>query len=80
MKSFKFEPENSSDEERSISNANEEYEAEVLSSQRIGNNDWCACGEFSQACQTTTESYCCRDTCEIPDDFFEGNYIYQTEA
>ena len=75
MKPFEFEPEYSSDEERPISSDDEKSEAKVPSSQRVGNNDWCDCGGVCRVMGTATESYCCRDTCEIPDDYFEGSYI-----
>ena len=40
--------------------------------ERIGNNDWCVCGKKCRRMQTYTESYCCQDTNEIPEDFFKG--------
>ena len=33
---------------------------------RIGNTDWCLCGRF-------TESLCCKETNEIPEEYFEGD-------
>ena len=43
--------------------------------ERIGNNDWCVCGKKCRAMQTYTESYCCQDTNEIPEDFFKGKIL-----
>ena len=55
------------DTERSNDSSDSEAENE-----RIGNNDWCVCGGKCRALETYTESYCCQDTNEIPEDFFKG--------
>ena len=34
-------------------------------------HQWCVCGKC-RPMQTFTESLCCRDTNEVPDDLFEG--------
>ena len=42
--------------------------------ERINNTDWCKCGGFCGAMKTNCESLCCRDTNEIPDEYFNGKY------
>ena len=64
LKPYDFEPEASSSEDDNIDISNEEKS-------RIGNVDWCVCGKC-RPMQTFTESLCCRDTNEVPDDLFEG--------
>ena len=39
---------------------------------RKGNTDWCICG-CCKAMETESESFCCRDTNEVPDEYFEGH-------
>ena len=39
---------------------------------RKGNTNWCACGHC-QAMETEIESFCCRDTNEAPDNYFEDH-------
>ena len=41
---------------------------------RIGNLDWCNCGEC-QPMDSEAESLCCLDTNEVPDDYFEGQLL-----
>lgn len=38
---------------------------------RIGNTEWCMCGKC-KVMLTYTESLCCRETNEVPDENFEG--------
>ena len=40
--------------------------------ERIGNNDWCVCGKKCRAMQTYTESLCCQETNESPENFYNG--------
>ena len=42
---------------------------------RAGNNNWCQCGGYCQPMDTDTESLCCRDTNEIPDDILKASFI-----
>ena len=39
---------------------------------RIGNTDWCLCGRCAPM-ETHTESLCCKETNEIPEEYFEGD-------
>ena len=39
---------------------------------RKGNTNWCACGHC-QAMETEIENFCCRDTNEAPDNYFEDH-------
>ena len=56
-----------------ISNSEEEIEDyELEENQRIGNNNWCVCGGHCKSMDTYTESLCCRENNEIPDNFFKG--------
>ena len=36
--------------------------------ERIGNTDWCVCGGKCRPMEDVTESLCCRDTNEVPDE------------
>ena len=38
---------------------------------RIGNTDWCLCGKY-KSMETYSESLCCLDTNEVPEELFEG--------
>jgi len=40
-------------------------------SSRVGNTGWCLCGEC-RPMETEEESYCCMDTNEVPEKYFEG--------
>ena len=57
----------------SNSENDEDYDVSSDSNQehsRKGNTNWCACGH----CRAMdTESFCCRDTNEAPDNYFEGH-------
>lgn len=55
----------------SSSSDSERVDSEEEEQSRIGNTSWCECGNC-RAMKTYTESYCCRDTNEIPDEYFEG--------
>ncbi|XP_066922307.1 P2X purinoceptor 7-like [Clytia hemisphaerica] len=67
LKPYDFEPE--------IPSVSEEEEidqpSENKSKSRIGNTDWCECGEC-RPMDTETESLCCLDTNEVPEEYFEG--------
>ena len=41
--------------------------------ERIRTTDWCTCGKCKKML-IYTESLCCRDTNEVPDDNYEGSY------
>lgn len=46
-------------------------EVSTTESSRIGNTSWCFCGKC-RAMETEEESYCCLDTNEVPEHYFEG--------
>ena len=46
-------------------------DSEENKSIRIGNTNWCQCG-YCKPMLTFTESLCCRNTNEVPDNKFEG--------
>ena len=59
-----------------ISPSSSSGESEEEENSRIGNTEWCLC-EKCEAMETYTESLCCQDTNEVPEDYFEGKiYIY----
>ena len=63
LKPYDFEPE--------IPFVEEEVNEESKKTTRVGNVDWCTCREC-KAMDTDTESLCCLDTNEVPDEHFEG--------
>ena len=73
LRPFNFEPVMSKEEQEKliISSSSSSDESENDDS-RIGNNEWCLCGGHCRPMQSYTESLCCRDTNEIPDEMFEG--------
>jgi hypothetical protein len=80
LQPFNFEPEISKEElelrssDTECSDTDRDSDSE---DSRIGTNNWCLCGGKCKPMQTTTESLCCRDTTDIPDDHFEGKFIYK---
>ena len=58
--------------------SSDENDSEVEEVSRIGNTNWCQCGKC-QPMQTYTESYCCQDTNEVPEDYFAGKIIRDKE-
>ena len=69
LKPYSFEPiiDNSSSSDTSSS----EEELDVTTKKRIGNTLWCTCG-FCRVMETNTESLCCKEKNEIPQEKFEG--------
>ena len=60
--------------EISTSSASDDEDAddsEQEEQERIGNVDWCGCGKC-RPMLTFTESLCCQDTNEVPEELFEG--------
>ena len=57
----------SSDSDKGNSDNEEEKE-------RIGNTNWCVCGEKCSPMEMYTESLCCRETNEVPDDYFHDDF------
>ena len=48
---------------------------DVLSKQRVGHNSWCKYGRFCKSMETEEESLCCRDNSEIPEEYYNGNFL-----
>lgn len=72
LKPYDFEPEaSSSDEYGSEETVLDCMDTPTNFKDRIGNTDWCLCGKC-RAMDTYSDSLCCRDTNEIPDDSFQG--------
>lgn len=67
LKGYDFEP---VCEPRPVSPSSGE-ESGLDEKSRIGNTDWCKCGKC-RPMETETESLCCQDTNEVPEEFFEG--------
>ena len=65
LKPYDFEPEIPYVEEEIATDRHHENQS------RIGNIDWCICGECKPM-ESETESICCLDTNEVPDELFEG--------
>ena len=57
---------------KSTSDCEDSPDSEAGDTTRKGNTTWCVCGHC-HAMETEIESLCCRDTSEVPDDYFEGN-------
>ena len=58
-----------------IFSSESELESEVEEQGRIGKTDWCQCGECKPM-TTYTESLCCQDTNEVPEELFEGQKLH----
>ena len=71
LKPYDQEPRRTSFDEGSLSDHSStcSTDSETL---RIGNTDWCLCGRCSPM-ETHTESLCCKETNEIPEEYFEGD-------
>ena len=67
LKPYDFEPviPYIEDEDGIVENQN------TMLSPRIGNISWCTCGECKPM-ESEKESFCCLDTNEVPDEYFEG--------
>ena len=66
LKPYDFEPEIPYVEDETIDKVNQNQKPS-----RIGNVNWCTCGECKPM-ESETESFCCLDTNEVPDEYFEG--------
>ena len=76
LKPYDLEPRISSSDLSSSSNENSsDDDSETAEESRIGNVDWCLCGKCLPM-TTYTESICCLDTNEVPDEYFEGISVY----
>ena len=76
LKPYDLEPEIASSELSSSSSGDNisSSDSENDDDTRIGNTSWCLCGKCLSMSTYNVYSLCCRDTNEIPDDYFEGNY------
>lgn len=72
LKSFSFEPEMSLEEQDKFLSSNHEDEVIQKEGNRIGNNNWCKWGGHCRPMSLFSESLCCKDNNEIPDDYFES--------
>lgn len=82
LQPYDLEPEFSSSELSTTSSNDEQVsgsDSDSNEESRIGNTNWCLCGKCLPMC-TYTESFCCLDTNEVPDEYFEGNFrIFSNE-
>ena len=75
LKPYDLEPEILSLDGISTSSDDEELSSSDCEAEsRIGNTNWCQC-EKCLSMSTYTENISCRDTNEVPDEYFEGNMI-----
>ena len=74
LKPFDFEPVCSPRKDEIVTSSDEEKHKNTSSGEKLrkGNTNWCLCGKC-KAMDTEAESFCCRDTNEVPDDYFEGH-------
>ena len=77
LQPYDLEPTIPSSEVSSSSNSDEGTSDSEQEKERIGNTDWCVCGGKCRPMESYTESLCCRETNEVPDEYFEGE-TYQT--
>ena len=54
-----------------MSSSESELVSETEEQGRIGNTDWCQCGECKPMA-TYTEGLCCQDTNKVPEELLEG--------
>lgn len=72
LKGYDFEPEC---DPRPVSPSSDEgANTEDRNDSRVGNRDWCVCGKC-EAMKSATESLCCKDTNEVPEEFYEGMHL-----
>ena len=76
LQPFNFEPELSKEEQELLPETSDSDCSTKNEESRIGNINWCSCGGHCKPMQTYTGSFCCRDTNEIPDELFEGNFYH----
>ena len=74
LQPYDLEPTIPSSEVSSNSNSDEGTSDSEQEKERIGNTD---CGGKCRPMESYTESLCCRETNEVPDEYFEGE-TYQT--
>ena len=70
LKPYDMEPTRSSPDLSSSSSS--DNGDEIVEIERTNNTNWCKCGGFCRAMKTNCESLCCRDTNEIPDEYFKA--------
>ena len=75
LKPYDWEPRRSASEvadlmkNLSLSSDTEDSSEENAEDKRIGNTDWCGC---CRPMDTYTESLCCAETNDVPEEYFEG--------
>ena len=70
LKPYDLEPMISGDSEEHFDD-NTSDDSDEEEQRRIGNINWCQCGRC-QPMFTYTESLCCQETNEVPEELFEG--------
>ena len=58
-----------------VSEESSESESETEEQARIGNINWCKCGNCKPM-KTYAESLCCQDTNEVPEENFAGTFFF----
>ena len=76
LRPYDFEPLASS--ENSVQNS-DASDAEVETSLRVGNIEWCQCDKCKYM-ESELESLCCVEANEIQDDFFEGTHSRSSQT
>ena len=83
LKPFEFEPKTNIEDINSSSSDDEEEGIEDKVKQ-IGNSKWCECSKQCKLMKTYTESLCCQEGNDIPEQNFEGcasrNKEYSSEV
>ena len=77
LKPYDWEPRRSASEvadlmkKLPLSSDTEDSSSEENAEDKIGNTDWCRCG-CCRPMDTYTESLCCAETNDVPEEYFEG--------
>ena len=71
LKPYSFEPIISSDEDEDPPIVTTFMEEKVVENSRVGNVDWCLCN-CCKPMDSEVESFCCKETNELPEELFEG--------
>ena len=71
LKPYDHEPIRKLSRSPSPSSESSSSDEEITEQTRIGNTKWCQCSNC-MSMETYEESLCCRDTNDVPDDYFKG--------
>ena len=71
LKPYDHEPIRKLSRSPSPSSESSSSDEEITEQTRIGNTKWCQCSNCMPM-ETYEESLCCRDTNDVPDDYFKG--------